>query len=42
MITTRIGNKSDINGLLSLQDKYLYTNLSKKEREEGFVTPHLR
>src|SRR5690554_4196440 len=38
MITTRIANKSDINGVLSLQEKYLYRNLSEKEREEGFVT----
>lgn len=38
MITTRIGNKSDIEGILTLQDKYLYSKLSKREREEGFVT----
>lgn len=38
MITTRIGNKSDINDILSLQEKYLYRNLSEPERESGFVT----
>ena len=38
MITTRIGNKSDINGVLSLQEKYLFRNLSEIERESGFVT----
>lgn len=38
MITTRIGNTADINGILALQEKYLYAKLSEKEREEGFVT----
>lgn len=38
MIKTRIGNKNDITGVLSLQEKYLYRNLSEKERENGFVT----
>jgi hypothetical protein len=38
MIKTRIGNKSDIDGILSLQTKNLYSNLTKKEQESGFVT----
>ena len=38
MIKTRIGNKGDIDGILSLQEKYLYRNLNELEREKGFVT----
>lgn len=38
MISTRIGNKDDIKGILSLQEKYLYRNLSNLERKKGFVT----
>ena len=38
MIRTRIGNKSDIEGVLSLQEKYLYRNLNDTERKSGFVT----
>ncbi|MFA5297450.1 MAG: GNAT family acetyltransferase [Lutibacter sp.] len=38
MIKTRIGNTNDINGILSLQEKNLYSNLDEKERESGFVT----
>lgn len=38
MIKTRIGNKNDIDGILSLQDKYLYSKLSEEERKSGFVT----
>ncbi len=38
MIKTRIGNQNDINGVLSLQDKYLYSKLSEEERVSGFVT----
>lgn len=38
MIMTRIGTKRDIKGILSLQDKNLYANLTKKERVNGFVT----
>jgi hypothetical protein len=38
MIKTRIGNKEDIPGVLALQEKYLYRNLSEIERESGFVT----
>lgn len=38
MITTRIGTTNDINGILSLQERYLYRNLSAPEREKGFVT----
>jgi len=38
MIKTRIGTHSDINGILSLQERNLFSNLTKKEREQGFVT----
>lgn len=38
MIKTRIGNTRDIPGILSLQEKYLYRNLSATEQKEGFVT----
>ena len=38
MIKTRIGNNDDIDGILALQEKYLYLNLSELEREKGFVT----
>ena len=38
MIKTRIGNKNDIDGILSLQEKYLYRNLNDEERKSGFVT----
>lgn len=38
MINTRIAKQHDINGILSLQEKYLYRNLSEAERKKGFVT----
>ncbi|MEO5788815.1 GNAT family acetyltransferase [Gelidibacter sp.] len=38
MIQTRIGTQDDIKGILSLQEKYLYRNLTDQEREKGFVT----
>ncbi|WP_103069501.1 GNAT family acetyltransferase [Aquimarina sediminis] len=38
MIKTCIGNTSDIKGVLSLQAKNLYSNLTLQEREFGFVT----
>lgn len=38
MITTRIGKKTDIDGVLALQEKYLYRNLSLAQRKNGFVT----
>lgn len=38
MIKTRIGNHQDIEGILYLQDKYLYSKLSDTERKSGFVT----
>ncbi|MBK5212828.1 MAG: GNAT family acetyltransferase [Flavobacteriaceae bacterium] len=38
MITTRIGAKNDIDGILFLQEKYLYRNLTEIERKDGFVT----
>ncbi len=38
MIKTRIGNRNDIDGILSLQEKYLYRNLTEAERKNGFVT----
>lgn len=34
----RLANISDINGVLSLQSLNLYSNLTKKERESGFIT----
>lgn len=38
MIITRIGTNNDIPGILSLQEKNLYSNLTEKQREKGFVT----
>ncbi|MFT4740847.1 MAG: hypothetical protein ACI9XJ_002469 [Marivirga sp.] len=38
MIKTRAANKHDIVGVLSLQEKNLYSNLNEDERENGFVT----
>lgn len=38
MIKTRIGHKNDIPGVLSLQDRYLFRNMSTLERQKGFVT----
>ena len=38
MIKTRIGTRDDITGILQLQDRYLFRNLSASEREKGFVT----
>lgn len=38
MIKTRIGNSSDITGILSLQKENLFSNLTKEERAKGFVT----
>lgn len=38
MIKTRIGNIKDIPGVLSLQERNLYSNLSEEERKKGFVT----
>src|SRR5690625_1568022 len=38
MIKTRLGTDKDIPGILSLQEKNLYSNLTEKEREAGFVT----
>ncbi len=35
---TRIATESDIDGILHLQSKNLYTNLSIEERANGFVT----
>jgi hypothetical protein len=35
---TRIATESDIDGILHLQSKNLYTNLSIEERAQGFVT----
>lgn len=34
----RCGNASDISGILSLQERNLYSNLSETERKNGFVT----
>lgn len=38
MITTRLGTKNDIPGILALQEKYLYQNMNEAERKKGFVT----
>ncbi|MEO8933365.1 MAG: GNAT family acetyltransferase [Xanthomarina sp.] len=38
MIKTRNANKKDIDGLLSLQERYLFRNLNENERKKGFVT----
>ena len=38
MITTRIATDNDIAQILTLQEKYLYRNLSEIERKNGFVT----
>ncbi|RYM34199.1 GNAT family acetyltransferase [Brumimicrobium glaciale] len=38
MINTRLGASNDIDGILSLQEKYLYRNLNEFERKKGFVT----
>lgn len=38
MIHTRKGTRSDIPGILALQEKNLYGNLNEKQREKGFVT----
>lgn len=38
MLTTRIGTRADIPGILTLQNQYLYRYLSEEERKNGFVT----
>lgn len=38
MINTRIAKIEDIEGILALQARYLYSNLSESERKKGFVT----
>ncbi len=38
MIKIRIGTRADIQGILSLQERNLFSNLTEKERETGFVT----
>lgn len=38
MIKTRIGNTNDIEGVLALQEKYLFRNMNEEERKQGFVT----
>ena len=35
---TRLGTSADVEGILALQELYLYRNLSDEERKEGFVT----
>ncbi len=37
-MSTRVGQASDIEGILVLQERNLYTNLSESERANGFVT----
>ncbi|MFT4832700.1 MAG: hypothetical protein ACI815_002359 [Psychroserpens sp.] len=38
MIQTRLGNSSNISGVLKLQEQNLYKNLSEEELKNGFVT----
>lgn len=38
MIESKIGVESDIEGVLSLQEKYLYRNMTEQEHKRGFVT----
>lgn len=38
MIQTRLGDVNDIDGILLLQERNLYSNLDEKERGCGFVT----
>ena len=38
MIKTRIATQQDIKEVLSLQEKYLFRNLSAEDRQNGFVT----
>ncbi|MDY0281213.1 MAG: hypothetical protein RBR35_11715 [Salinivirgaceae bacterium] len=38
MIKTRLGNQKDIEGVLALQVKNLYSKLTETERKNGFVT----
>lgn len=38
MTITRLANQSDISGILALQSRNLFTNLSEAERQNGFVT----
>ena len=38
MITTRLATTSDIEGILSLQEKNLFSKLNEEERKNGFVT----
>jgi GNAT superfamily N-acetyltransferase len=38
MIKYRNAKKEDIEGIISLQEKYLFANLSDKEKGDGFVT----
>lgn len=38
MIVTRQGTLSDIEGVLALQSKYLFSNMSEEARKYGFVT----
>lgn len=38
MIQARLGSQTDIDGVLRLQERYLFRNLNETEREQGFVT----
>lgn len=38
MIITRLANKNDTGGILALQSRNLFANLSEEERQNGFVT----
>lgn len=37
-MTTRIAQNADIEGIITLQSKYLFANMSKEGRKNGFVT----
>jgi hypothetical protein len=39
-IKLEVAQLIDINGILALQELYLVSNLSDKEKEAGFVTTH--
>ncbi|MDD2982913.1 MAG: GNAT family acetyltransferase [Crocinitomicaceae bacterium] len=38
MIQTRIATAQDIQGVLALQERYLFRNLTEEQRQQGFVT----
>jgi hypothetical protein len=38
MMNYQIGNKNHVEGILALQSKYLFANMSEDDRKNGFVT----